>query len=182
MLRKVYKYIILHNGMYNTNFKVKYHDIEEELICKFKHKTQEEYVENPNEEYEYSNQDIIDICDKLYRDELLSVFNAETIIDNKIDNGIEYVKTILLNNDEIKTKINTLIELFLNEKQQNLDNDETGAETIEDKHQYIESVLCLSLFSQPIFYVTHQCVCQQFHNGNIEPNLLIKLLKFLDNA
>jgi hypothetical protein len=182
MLRKVYKYIILHNKMYNTDFKVKYHDIEEELICKFKNKTQTEYVENPNEEYEYSNQDIIDICDKIYRDELLSVFNADTIIDNKIDGGLEYAKTILLNNDDIKTKINGLIEFFLNEKLHMQETD-THSEhnTVDDNRQYIESAIFISLFSQPIFYITHQCVCQQFHNNNIDANLLIELLKFLDD-
>lgn len=163
--------------MYNINFEVKYHDIEEELIHKFKQKTQEDYNINPDEEYEYSNQDIIDICDKLYRDELLSVFNAESIIDKAIDDGLEYVKTILFTNVEIKNKINEFIEGFLNEY-----NNTDSRQDVTDKQQFIEASTFISLFSQPIFYVTHQCICQQYKNETIDPNLLNKLFEFLNHS
>ena len=46
---------------------------------------------------EYNKEDILLICDKLYRDELISVFNASNLLDDKIDNGMKYV----LEKDEI---------------------------------------------------------------------------------
>ena len=79
---------------YNTQFKVKYNDIEQELIHKLKNKTPEEYEENSDEEHEYSTQDVLDICNKLYRDELLSVFEAEDVFYafvNKIIVGVVFV-------------------------------------------------------------------------------------------
>ena len=55
--------------MYNTKFKVKYFEIEEELLHRLKNKIPKEHEDNEDDEYEYSNQDILDICNKLYRDE-----------------------------------------------------------------------------------------------------------------
>ena len=74
--------------MYKTDFKVKYHDIEQELIEKNKSTC------------EYDNQDILDICEKLYRDEFISVFDAENIYDDKIDIGMKYVYNKLILNKE----------------------------------------------------------------------------------
>ena len=87
--------------MYNTVFKVKYYDIEKELIDKLN-------VKNPDEEYEYSNQDVLDICNKLYRDELLSVFGAEDLSDDKLDKGMSYVYEIMMINDRFKSIINEI--------------------------------------------------------------------------
>ena len=50
---------------------------------------------------------------------------------------------------------------------------------MNDKRQYIESSIIISLFSQPVFYITHQCVCQQAQNGNIDNKLLVELFEFL---
>ena len=98
--------------MYNTNFDVKYHDIEEELTFKLKNKKQEELTDNTVSEYEYSNQDILDICDKLYRDELTNVFYADNIGDDKIDIGIKYISQKMLDNNEIKIIFNTIKDQF----------------------------------------------------------------------
>ena len=93
--------------MYNTQFKVKYNDIETELIHKLQNEKKYETNRNQNDnadektgEYIYNEQDVLDICYKLYNDELLSVFNAEDLEDNKIDNGMKYVYEIMMQNEK----------------------------------------------------------------------------------
>jgi hypothetical protein len=77
--------------MYNTQFKVKYREIEQELCSKLKDKTEKEYNENPDDEYEYTSEDIVDICHKLYIDEFMSVFGADNILEDKIDLGMKHI-------------------------------------------------------------------------------------------
>ena len=62
--------------MYNTECKVTYHEIETELVFKLKVKDTDTTTtddDSPDLEYEYSTQEIIDICHKLYIDEICSV-------------------------------------------------------------------------------------------------------------
>ena len=59
--------------LYNIHFKVKYFDIQEELLAKLDGRGDD------NEEY--TRQDVLDICYKLYTDELCSVFHVENILD-----------------------------------------------------------------------------------------------------
>jgi hypothetical protein len=156
--------------MYNTQFKVKYNDIEQELIHKLKNKTPEEYAENSDEEHEYSSQDVIDICNKLYRDELLSVFNSDNLIDDKIDKGMIYVYDIMMKNESFKEMItemeNICTDTFLK-------NEELNVEKLESLRQ----LFLISLFSQHMFYITHKCVCQQIEIGLIDNDLLVELRK-----
>jgi len=153
--------------MYNTYFKVKYHDIEQELILKLTNKTEDEPEVN-----EYSSQDILDICDKLYRDELCSVFYAENIIDNKIDQGMKYVFEKMIINSDFKSIIDLMKELLcfndspiLTEEQKTNLNDNS------------DFIIILTLFSQPIFYITHKCICQQLAVELIDNDLLDELKK-----
>jgi len=155
---------------YNTQFKVKYHDIEQELIHKLKNKTPEEYDENPDEEHEYSSEDVIDICDKLYRDEFLSVFGAEDLIDEKMDNGINYVYNIMMTNENIKQIIDEMANLTTNEF------DKTN-QFSDEQHKNIKKLLLISLFSQNLFHITHKCICQQIEVGTIDNELLVELRK-----
>ena len=69
--------------MYNTKFQVKYYNIEKELLSNIN--LVEEY------QYQYSPQDVLDICNKLYRDELLSVFDLEFFEDDKMNEMIKNV-------------------------------------------------------------------------------------------
>ena len=152
--------------MYNTDFKVKYHDIKEELL---KNKTQNELNSDP--EYEYSNQDILDICDKLYRDELCSVFYADNIIDDKIEIGMKYVlEKIILNND-LKLIINEMKNvIFMMNETDNLSDHEKQYFT-----QNFDFMLILTLFKEDTFYIFHKCICQQLTLGTIDTNLLDEL-------
>jgi hypothetical protein len=161
---------------YNTKFKVKYNDIEKELINKLKHKTLEEYEKNPDEEYEYDNQDIIDICSKLYRDELLSVFEAEDLVDEKIDKGMIYVYDIMMKNEAFKDIILKMENVFTETFYTNEQLEEDDPEKINRKESFKQ--LCLiSFFSQDMFYNMHKCICQQIEVGHIDEELLVELRK-----
>jgi hypothetical protein len=170
--------------MYNTQFKVKYHDIEEELVLKLKDKTgkekekEKEKEANPkvnensddteDSEYEYSSQDVIDICHKLYIDEFISVFNCENILDDKIDLGMKYVFDKMCMNPEFKIIIEEMSQIALKTFSPNNDYD-------EEKLLDIKQLIILTLFSQQTFYIMHKCVCQQIELGTIDNELLIQM-------
>jgi len=151
--------------MYNTQFKVKYNDIEQELMNKLKNKTSEEYKENPNKEHEYSSQDVLDICNKLYRDELLSVFGAKDLMDDKIDKGMNYVYDIIITNESFKQLIKEIENLYNDEFYKN-------EELNFEKHDCVKQLVLISLFSQYLFHITHKCICQQIELGRIDDTLL----------
>lgn len=156
--------------MYNFKFIVKYNDIEEELIHKLKVKTSEEYEENPDEEYKYSSQDVLDICNKLYRDEFMSVFGAKELTDDKIDKGINYVYDYMIINVHFKEIINEMETILINGSIKN-------KEFSTEKQETIRQLILISLFSQHLFHITHKCICQQFELGMIDNDLLVELRK-----
>jgi hypothetical protein len=169
--------------MYNTKFIVKYHDIQEELDIILK-------KDNEVDHYQYSSQDILDICNKLYRDELCSVFYAEDIIDDKIDKGMKYVFDLMLVNPDFKAIIDKKKELLLLKETKNLEleldtvdldviNLESGLDVIDLETVNLDVInleILLTLFSENIFYITHKCICQQITTGRIDTELLSKLI------
>ena len=172
--------------MYNTDFEVKYYDIEQELIFKLKNKTDISNSNNNEEpdnhsiedeeaqdDYEYTSDDIITICDKLYCDELLSVFYAESIFDDKLDKNMQYVLDQLNSNPEFKYIFDeTKHLLYLHELDQTKNLTEEQKNIVKDNYDY---VVLLTLFSQTLFYITHKCVCQQLTTGTVDKNLLNEL-------
>ena len=187
--------------MYDTKFIVRYHDIQEELVLILK-KEEEEERGVPVEYDQYSSQDILDICNKLYRDELCSVFYAEDIMDDKIDKGMKSVFDIMLVNPDFKSIIDKMKELLLLRESKNveleLDTVTLGSVTLGSvtlgsvtlgsvnlgsvnlESVNLESVnldtinleILLTLFSENIFYITHKCICQQITTGHIDTDLL----------
>jgi hypothetical protein len=153
---------------YNTQFKVKYKEIEEELCLKLKNKTEKEYEENSDEEYEYKSEDVIDICHKLYIDEFISVFDAENILDDKIDLGMKYVFEQMCLNIEFNKIIEEMTQISLKTFMPNCELD-------EQKISDLKQLITLTLFSQNIFYITHKCICQQLKTGTIDDVLLVQL-------
>jgi len=170
--------------MYNTEFNVKYHDIEQELVLKLKNKTSDKHLdENLNEifdeasdeEYEYDTQDILDICDKLYRDELLSVFYAENMFDDKIEKGMEYIYNTLMINPDLTSIINDMKNiLYLDELTTHLN---IKGENKNNLDENIRNIVLYTLFSQNVFYITHKCICQQLCVGVVDNDLLVELRK-----
>lgn len=152
--------------MYNTQFKVKYHDIEEELIQRFNDKTR---IIN-EDDYNYTLEDIYDICSKLYRDELLTVFGVEDLIDDKINTCLKYINEKMITHNDFN---GILDDMFQNYIKQIFENTELNKE----KEEGIRLLILISLFSQPIFYITHKCICQYFETGLIDNELLSEFKK-----
>jgi hypothetical protein len=189
--------------MYDTKFIVRYHDIQEELVLILKKEEEERGV--PVEYDQYSSQDILDICNKLYRDELSSVFYAEDIMDDKIDKGMKTVFDIMLVNPDFKAIIDKMKELLLLRESKNveleLDTVTLGSvnlgsvnlgsvnlgsvnlgsvnlDTINLESVNLATInleILLTLFSENIFYITHKCICQQITTGHIDSDLLENL-------
>ena len=145
--------------MYNTGFIVKYHDIKEELLEKNKN----------NNFIEYSEEDILDMCSKLYRDELTSVFYAENITDDKIDQGIKEISEKMLTNlhfNEMMIELRVQFQSYMATIFMDLDNNNSNN---------IDFIIFLTLFSDNIFYIMHKCICQQILDGKIDTDLLLEL-------
>jgi hypothetical protein len=155
--------------IYNTDFKVKYHDIQEELLSNFNNK-------NNDSENEYSEEDILDVCNKLYKDEIASVFFAEDILDDKIDIGMKTVLDNLLVNEDFQIIFNELKGHFIDyiSDDDSDDNDHDYHDNSEEIHN-INLLVCLTLFSNKIFFITHKCICQQLVVGLIDNDLLEQL-------
>ena len=170
--------------MYDTKFIVRYHDIQEELDLILKKEEEEERGVKPVEDDQYSSQDILDICNKLYRDELCSVFYAEDIMDDKIDKGMRTVFDIMLVNPDFKAIIDKMKELLLLRESKNLELElelESESDTVNlESVNYLDTInldtinleILLTLFSENIFYITHKCICQQITTGHIDTDLL----------
>lgn len=141
--------------MYNSKFHVKYFDIEQELLQK----------QQTNILSEYSKEDIEIICDKLYRDELLSVFYSEGIEEDAIDVNMKYVYQQMTSNAPFDS--------WLNELNVTAENDSTISK--ED----CKYILFMTLFSQPFFHLMHKCVQQVLENEDttIDDELFAALKK-----
>jgi hypothetical protein len=145
-------------------------EVEEEVAEEV---AEEEEEAEAEEDYEYTSEDIITICDKLYRDELLSVFYAESIIDEKLDKNMQYVLDQLNSNPEFKYIFDeTKHLLYLHELDQTKNLTEEQKNIVKNNYDY---VVILTFFSQPLFYITHKCICQQLTTGTVETNLLHEL-------
>jgi hypothetical protein len=135
--------------MYNTQFNVKYNDIETELIEKL----------NNTETTEYNLEDVSDICSKLYRDELMTVFDVNFILDDKIDQGMKNIYEIMMANSNFRQLAYDLEDTYFEEYQAD----------------QARQLLLMILFSQDIFYIMHKCICQQIELNIINVDLLVIL-------
>ncbi len=143
--------------MYDTNLIVKYYDIKQELTCK---------LQNKDEEAGYTEDELNDICDKLYKEEFLMAFQAEDIFDDKIDNEIIEIKKLLNGNEKFVSFIDKCIH--------------HGKTTIEnnDKYEFIKASIFYSLFGFNLFHITHKCICQQHLTETIDDELITELERY----
>jgi hypothetical protein len=148
--------------MYNTSFIVKYYDIENDLLLKLHSKTDD----HPSSDETYSEQDVIDICEKLYRDEILSVFNVETIDDDIINTTIKEIYDKMIQCSEFKQLLEQLNDIFGSIQKQRV----TEYTDIVD----LEFIFVM-LFSQPLFHLAHKCICEFCKNTTISNHLLVRL-------
>ena len=230
--------------MYKTDFYVKYHDIERELIMNLQRKAQEKQARetaaliaaateaiaqrekqmqallekksikeepkkrgrkkkvieekakpseekaNPTEEkekapiieekkpteeddeadIEYTIDDVHTICNKLYHDELLSVFGVDTINDENMDKGIKQVIEKMIENDNFRQLLEEIKRALIDIT--TLTNTSSDLDNIRKNLEY---VIFITLFSQHVFYVTHKCICQLYTVGQLSPELYVQL-------
>ena len=130
----------------------------------------EEQEEQSDEDYKYNRKDITYICEKLYRDELLEVFGAESIDDPKMDEGIKAIFETLIKNEEFKT---FLVEMNGLISDPNTAKTETELANLKRNTDYL---IFITLFSQKMFYLTHRCLCQMLILGHVEADMM-ELLK-----
>jgi len=130
----------------------------------------EEEEEQGEEDYKYTRKDITYICEKLYRDELLEVFGADSIDDPKMDEGIKAIFEALIKNEEFKT---FLVEMNGLISDPNTAKTETELANLKRNTDYL---IFITLFSQKMFYLTHRCLCQMLLLGHVEPDMM-ELLK-----
>ena len=153
--------------MYNTQFKVKYNDIETELVEKL----------NNTETTEYNLEDVSDICSKLYRDELMTVFDVHYILDDRIDKGMKNVYEIMMSNEKFLKIAYDVEETYLQEfiQSQNKGEADKPEAAEADQEKRFKQLLLMILFSQDIFYIMHKCICQQIELNIINDDLLVAL-------
>ena len=131
---------------------------------------EDEDEEQGQEDYKYTRKDITYICEKLYRDELLEVFCAESIDDPKMDEGIKAIFEALIKNEEFKT---FLVEMNGLISDPNTAKTETELANLKRNTDYL---IFITLFSQKMFYLTHRCLCQMLTLGHVEADMM-ELLK-----
>lgn len=172
--------------MYNTQFKVKYNDIEKELLIKYKQTNKDDTLVEKDDDVEKDDgsveegipvKDILDICNKLYRDELLSVFGLQELDEEKMSASMDEVYDKMIQNIEFKKLMDDLKKLYIKEYLLNETLDTKEDEEEDDTYQDLTKILLTSLFVQPLFYITHKCICQQFETGIIDNDLLVELRK-----
>ena len=150
--------------MYNTQFQVKYHDIKQELLQNINNLTDDD-----NESY--TEDDINTICSKLFIDELTSVFYASELRESKVDYGMKYVYDKLCKNvmflNFIKNIENELFNCIKND-----DFYKRHFTDILEDMTNLQRIVIAILFSEPVFYITHRCICQAEKYNNIDESLL----------
>ena len=151
--------------MYNIQFDVKYYDIETELLDKLKTKHEMGAVNiNYDEEVEeYTSQDVIDICEKLYKDELLTVFNVDDIEDNRILLTIQEIFKIMQTNSDFHTTLNEIKSQIIHDTSSNI-----GTNVSLNTNEFI----FFTMFSHQMFHITHKCICQMLSSGTIDDALV----------
>jgi hypothetical protein len=125
--------------------------------------------EDDLDDYKYTRQDIIYICEKLYRDELISVFDADSLEDPKMDAGIKMVFEHLIKHDEFSKFLVDLSPHVV---------DNSKAKTDQELFNYKRNsdyLLFITMFSQQLFYLTHQCICKMLVEGHVGDELMNEL-------
>jgi hypothetical protein len=152
---------------YDTSFKVRYYDIQKELLDKIKSRLPE------NADVGYNAKDVIDICGKLYRDELSSVFGADNIMDEKLPQGFKFLENVLSTHPVINGILNEMTEICIDD----IVAEQGEIENRHEKEKEIKEIVTTALFSQHLFHITHLCVCQYLETDTIDEDLLERLKK-----
>ena len=126
----------------------------------------EEQEDDEEEDYKYTRDDIAYICDKLYRDELLSVFDADSLEDPKMDAGIKMVFEHLIKHDEFIKFLEELSPKVM---------DKSKVKTEQEQFNFkrnTDYLIFITMFSHQLFYLTHQCICKMLVNEHVGDELI----------
>jgi len=118
------------------------------------------------EDYKYTRDDIAYICDKLYRDELLSVFDADSLEDPQMDAGIKMVFEHLIKHDEFIQFLEELSPKVM---------DKSKVKTEQEQFNFkrnTDYLIFITMFSHQLFYLTHQCICKMLVNEHVGDELI----------
>jgi hypothetical protein len=151
---------------YDINVDVKYKRIEKELLENYNDKeidTKKLQEENPDRAIDeaYDETDITFICDELYRFELLSAFNAESILDDEIDKGFAELWQLISGYNDFTLLVNKFSKKMC----------------FEEDGQRLAFTL---MFNYDLYYIVHQCLKEYIQTNNISKNLLDELDKEID--
>jgi superoxide dismutase len=125
-----------------------------------------EAEDDDEEDYKYTRDDIAYICDKLYRDELLSVFDADSLEDPKMDAGIKMVFEHLIKHDEFIQFLEELSPKVM---------DKSKVKTEQEQFNFkrnTDYLIFITMFSHQLFYLTHQCICKMLVNEHVGDELI----------
>ena len=158
--------------MYKTDFIVRYRDIENELMKRFddniKAQAKEEQSHDDEDE-DYTREDVTCICDKLYRDELLSVFDADSLEDPKMDSNIKMLFEHLIKHDVFIQFLEELSPKVM---------DKSKVKTEQEQFNFkrnTDYLIFITMFSHQLFYLTHQCICKMLVNEHVGDELIGEL-------
>jgi hypothetical protein len=133
-------------------------------------KEEETKNDDVDEDYEYTMDDVYIICEKLYRDELLSVFKVNPSSDGNIDNGIKNMLERMIDTTIFKQILDDIKLVVIDF------NQFTGTPTeIENIRRNSEYIIFITFFSQRVFYIAHKCFCQFLTAGEIDERLIDQL-------
>ena len=150
--------------MYNTNIVVKYKDIANDLLAKINNSNQDK-----DDEEGYTEDDVETICERLYHEEFLAVFDAKDFIDDKIDNEMKELKELLYNNDKFNNMVN---ECLVKHKRDYEKEPKFDITMFKDGIFY-------SMFSYSFFDTSHKIVCQLMETEDFDETLLEPIKQYI---
>jgi hypothetical protein len=171
-------------GLYNCDYTVRYHEIEHDLLERMRMRQikileaeynagfytgEIPYNKPTKKEFYYTNADINSICNKIYKDEFLSVFYADNIEDDNINTQMRLLYMLLTSHPGFKSIITDMIEILYKLGMTNTD------EELRELQRQSKPIIFSTMFSQPLFYITHQCIIQMIRIRDIQPELITLL-------
>lgn len=136
---------------YDTTFDVKYAQIEKELLAKIVAFNNDPTNAISGEAIGYNSEEVADICDKLYRDELQNVFFGLTeFSESALSTDMTYLLNKMVSNNAFKQCFEDIKQCALRQidmPELNVGND-------------FEFYIFSTLFSRHLFASTHKIVCQ----------------------
>lgn len=137
--------------MYDLELEIKYKGIEEELLDKLNNSNRN----NSKEDLGYSKDDVLNICEELYKHELLLAFGVKDI-----------------SNPDIKENINTIwTKILLFPSFLNVINNYQNKMTLMDQEQTF-----VLMFNYDIFHILHRCIVSMYNNNIEEMDLNLQIL------